>query len=166
MRGVSEEDLCEVSIIGFPVQIHQRAQEHLDDLLREFMLIAAASEQGPRTHVPRQLLDLVEEIQRDFAGTTLEQDAKVLEARENGATSVDLVYRMPSSVAKAAIRLGEALDAADSYCLAGEHLLTLATPPDALDLRRWYFGEFVGQISGAPPTPWPDWVAANPRQSD
>lgn len=166
MSGIPEEDLCEVRIVGFPVQVQQRAQEHLDDLLREFMLIAAANKEGPQEHIPRQLLDLIYDVQREYSGTTLEQDAQMLEARERGDESVDLVYMIPSSAAKAAIRLGEALDAADTYCLAGEHLLTLATPPEALDLRRWYLGEFVGQISGARPTPWPDWLARGGRQRD
>lgn len=166
MSSIHGEDLCEVRIIGFPVQVQQRAQEHLDDLLREFMLIAAANRTGPQDHVPRQLLDLIEEVQRDYAGTTLEQDAQLLEARESGTESIDLVYLIPSSAAKAAIRLGEALDAADTYCLAGEHLLTLATPPEALELRRWYLGEFTGQISGAAPTPWPERVTDQRRQRD
>lgn len=166
MSGIPEEDLCEVRIVGFPVQVQQRAQEHLDDLLREFMLIAAANKEGPQEHIPRQLLDLIYDVQREYSGTTLEQDAQMLEARERGDESVDLVYMIPSSAAKAAIRLGEALDAADTYCLAGEHLLTLATPPEALDLRRWYLGEFVGQISGALPVSWSDWIADSRRQRD
>ena len=164
MSGAAGEDVAEVRILGFPVALQERAQEHMDDLLREFMLIAAANQQGPNAHVPRQLLDLIQEVQRDYAGATTEQDAQVLEARQRGASSVDLVFRIPPSVAKAAIRLGEALDEADRYCLAGEHLLTLATPPESLELRRWYLGEFVAQIGGAGPTPWPDWLAAHRRQ--
>lgn len=164
MSGSAGGDVSEVRILGFPVALQARAQEHMDDLLREFMLIAAANEQGPNAHVPRQLLDLIQEIQRDYAGATLEQDAKLVEAREGGIPNIDLVFRIPSSVAKAATRLGEALDEADSYCLAGEHLLTLATPPEALELRRWYLGQFIDQIGGAPPTPWGEWVAANQRQ--
>jgi hypothetical protein len=164
VSGAPSDDICEIRIIGFPVDIQARAQEHLDDLLREFMLIAAGNEQDPTTHVPRQLLDLIDEIRRDYAGATSEQEAELAEARDSGLQSVDLVYRVPPAVAKAAIRLGEALDAADLYCLEGKHLLTLTTPAEALELRRWYFSEFIGQVSGAAPTPWPDWLSANGRQ--
>jgi hypothetical protein len=160
----ADQDLSEVRILGFPVELQARAQEHMDDLLREFMLIAAANERGPDSHVPRQLLDLIQEVQHDYAGATLEQEAKLLEARKSGAASVDLVYRIPSTVSKAATRLSEALDEADSYCLAGEHLLTLATPPDALEFRRWYLGEFISQIGGASPMSWSAWLAAHGRQ--
>ena len=164
MTGHTVDDLREVRIIGFPVEVQARAEEHMDDLRREFMLIATAEEHGPHSQIPRQLLDLIEEVERDYAGMTSEQEAAVVEARGSGVKSLDLVYRVPSSVAKAAMRLGEALDEADSYCLAGDHLLTLATPPEARDLRRWYLGEFIAQIGGGAPTPWPDWVAAHRRQ--
>ena len=164
MSQAAGGDLAEVRILGFPVAVQARAQEHMDDLLREFILIAAANEQGPGSHVPRQLLDLIQEVQRDYAGATFEQDAQLMNARENGVERIDLTFRIPSSVAKAAIRLGEAVDEADRYCLAGEHLLTLATPPEALDLRRWYLGEFISQIGGAAPTSWDDWITAARRQ--
>ena len=156
-------ELREVHILGFPVSIQARAQEHLDDLLREFMLIAADSA-GPASHVPAQLLDLIAEIQRDYAGANLDQEARLVEAREAGVESIDLVYRVPATAAAAATRLGDALDAADNYCLSGEHLLTLATPPEAQELRRWYLGQFVGQISGAGPTSWSEWIADRRRQ--
>lgn len=152
-------ELREVRLLAFPVGILARAQEHLDDLLREFMLIAAGSDRDVVSHVPRQLLELIAEVQRDYAGTTLEQEAQLLEAREAGVESLNLVYRVPPEAAMAATRLGEALDAADTYCLSGEHLLTLATPPEERQLRSWYLGQFVDQISGAEPTPWPEWMA-------
>ena len=47
------------------------------------------------------------------------------------------------------------LDEADESCTRGDHLLTLATPEE-LRFRCWFIGEFVAQINGAPPTPWPD----------
>ncbi len=53
------------------------------------------------------------------------------------------------------------MDEADDYCRAGQHLLTLVTPPEALAFRRWYLGEFVRQIAGEQPRPWTDWRAEN-----
>jgi len=47
------------------------------------------------------------------------------------------------------------LDEADDYCRRGDHLLTLATPAEELRFRRWFVGEFVEQLGGAAPTPWP-----------
>ena len=47
------------------------------------------------------------------------------------------------------------LEEADDYCRRGDHLLTLATPEEERRFRRWFIGEFVDQIEGKPPTPWP-----------
>lgn len=164
MTSAAGDGLREVHILGFPVRIQARAQEHLDDLLREFMLIAADDDRGPASRVPGQLLDLIAEIQRDYAETSLEQEARLMEAREAGMESIDLVYRVPPGAAAIAMRLAEALDAADTYCLSGEHLLTLATPREEKDFRRWYLGQFVDQISGSRPTAWSDWIADPQKQ--
>jgi len=160
LSPIPPDELAEVRIIGFPLAIQANAEEHLDDLLREFMLITAGNEQGLDTHIPRQLVELMDELRRDYDGITLEQDAQMLEAKESGVASVDLVYRVPHGVAAACTRLGDALDAADRYCLSGKHLLTLATPPEALELRRWYLGQFVTQIGGGEATSWSDWTSA------
>ena len=50
--------------------------------------------------------------------------------------------------------LGAIFDEADDYCRAGEHLLSLATPPEALAFRKWFINEFVAQIGGSAPVPW------------
>jgi hypothetical protein len=62
---------------------------------------------------------------------------------------------VPEAAASAITHLGDIFDEADDYCRAGEHLLSLATPPESLEFRRWFLGEFVNQIAGAAPTPWP-----------
>ena len=50
--------------------------------------------------------------------------------------------------ATASQHLGAIFDEADAYCRSGEHLLSLATPPDALRFRRWFLGQMVDQIAG------------------
>jgi hypothetical protein len=151
--------MVEVRLIDLPVAVWARAQQHVEELLREFTLLIAGVEQAPKdSHVPGQLLQLVEELQEDFAGMTDEQDAQLTQAAAAGKVSVELTYRVPPTVAQACERLAAALDAADEFCRSGQHLLTLATPADALAYRRWYLGEFIRQISGLPPTPWPRWA--------
>ncbi len=68
----------------------------------------------------------------------------------------DLVFRVPPQAAEAATNLDAMLDEANTYCGAGTHLLTLATPPDLVRFRKWYLGEFVGQLAGRPPIAWAD----------
>lgn len=153
------DGLTEVRILELPVEVWAQAQEHVDELLREFTLLAEGQDLG-EDHVPRRLLSLVDQLGREYDSLSTDQEAQLLAAYEAGVEALDLTYRIPPEAAGAAARLGEALDAADEFCRAGEHLLTLATPPDALAFRRWFLGEFVDQVAGAPPTAWPVWIAA------
>jgi hypothetical protein len=142
--------LVEVRIIGLPLGLWAATQEHIDGLLREFTLLIAGRQQGLGHHEPRQLLDVVAEIQADYEGTTAQQQ-QLVDAFESGAETIDLTELVPTTTAIACTRLGEALDAADRYCRQGDHLLSLATPLEALAFRRWYLGEFIAQINGEPP---------------
>ena len=63
---------------------------------------------------------------------------------------------MPPAAAGAAQQLADMLDEADEYCRRSDHLLTQATPAEELRFRRWFISEFVAQLGGAPPRPWPD----------
>jgi hypothetical protein len=158
------ETLVEVHLRQLPVAVWAGAQEHLDGLLREFTLIVGASREGTETHLPTRLLELVEELQHQYEGTGTDQDAQLAAAALAGVAELDLTYLVPASAAGASVRLGEMLDAADRYCQDGEHLLTLASPPGAIAFRRWFFDEFVRQIAGGPPCPWPRWVKASDQR--
>lgn len=160
MSPSADAAFVEVRILALPVQIWARAQEHTDGLLREFALLAVGTDH--QAHVPRRLLDLVQELERDYAGLASNQSQELARAAGCGADAVDLAYLVPPDVAGACTRLGQALDQADQYCRSGEHLLSLAAPPEALAFRRWYLDEFMAQVAGGPPTPWPVWAAGTP----
>jgi len=53
------EDLARVRIRRLPLLLHQRAQEHSDELNREFRLMA---EQSSDADVPRRLVELGEAL--------------------------------------------------------------------------------------------------------
>ena len=74
-----------------------------------------------------------------------------------------LDYVLPVAAAQACDELLRMFDEADRYCREGEHLLTLATSDELRAFRDWYLGEIVGQLSGAPPEPWPDYAARTLR---
>jgi hypothetical protein len=141
----------EVRLVGYPVDVHQRAQEHHDGLLREFQLLDTASDE-----LPARLLDLVKEFTATYASSTGAADEVRDAAIARGEVSVDLVYYAPRAGATDALRMARLLDDADAYCRSGQHLLSLASPPDVAEFRRWYFGEFIRQLNGEPPTPWED----------
>jgi hypothetical protein len=148
-------ELVTVQVRGFPLSLYARAQEHAEELMREFALLAMRPPADrPHAHAPRRLLALVEELQARYAGLSDDVNAVRDEALAAGAPEVDLTYQMPRGARDDVVRLGELLDEADEFCRA-EQLLTLASPTEVTAFRRWFLGEFVRQLDGGEPVPWP-----------
>ncbi len=152
--AVTEPALVEVRLLGFPLALWVRSQEHVDELLREFALIAENEDDHPS--VPRRLLVLIAELTATYAGVASATERHRDDALARGETATDLVYHVPPSVSGAIQHLGEMFELADKYCRQGSHLLTLQTPSDQLAFRRWFLDEFVVQLAGGPATPWAD----------
>ena len=146
---------AEIRLLRFPLDVHRRATEAFEGLRREFQLIAL---RGPDADdVPERLLRLVDALAGEYEGLNVEADSAREEAAARGEKEVaELVYHAPPEVADACVALSRMVDEADDFCRSGEVLLTLASPPEAVAFRRWYLGEFVAQLKGEPPVPWPD----------
>lgn len=159
MSSIEEQDdrLVTVRILGMPLEVQRRAQQHADELIRELTLVAESMRQhhGPG-ELPQRLVQVVDELTGRYSRFTVEQEQQLADALEAGADTIDLEYCLPASVSGAVQALGDILDEADDYCRDGQHLLTLATPPDLVDYRRWYLEEFSRQTAGAAPMPWAD----------
>lgn len=146
-------DLVEVHLIGIPLDVHGRAAEH-NELRREFTLLRAQQADQGGADGPVRLLSLMDDLEQRFSGFTEANAIELATAIDAGATSVDLVVRVPIEAKAAAEQLGAMLDEADEYCRSGGDLLTLETPPAALAYRHWYLEEFTRQIGGLPARPW------------
>jgi anti-anti-sigma factor len=153
--------LVEVRLLGLPVAIHDEVDQHMQALNREFELIRR-SEQDTSI-LPHRLLALIDELDGRFGGFGDEPSQALAAAIERGDKAIDLTYRLPAPVGEAARLLGELLDEADTYCRAGEHLLTLVTPPECLRYRHWFLREFERQAQGLEPLPWTAFVEAPPE---
>ncbi len=145
-------ELVAIHLIGLPLPDQAAAAEHFDGLLREFALINTSDE--TRSGVPARLISLRNDLVSRFESFTADAVAHREAAVARGETVVDLTFHVPAEAAAAAAELADLLDEADDYCRAGEHLLTLATPPHLERYRRWYLGEFIRQTEGLPPIPW------------
>ena len=154
--SAGSDALVTVEILGLPLRLYRQTSEHSDGLFRELALIrrSEADEHG----VPARLLRLIDEL-AVFRTFTSQPSAALAAALDRGDERIDLVYQLPPQAEAAALELARLLDEADAYCLAGEHLLTLTTPPGPLAFRRWFLGEFVAQAKGAAPTSWDDFRA-------
>ncbi|MFC5379921.1 hypothetical protein [Aquipuribacter nitratireducens] len=150
-----------VRILGLPLDLAERAQEHHDGLAREMALIslgvsrAGADDSG----LPARFLEVVRSVTTDVTPFRALREERMAEARARGETSVDIVYEAPTALAEAVERLRALQAEVDAYCRQGRYLLTLETPPDVLAYRMWLFDEFTGQIAGRPPRRWVDTTA-------
>jgi anti-sigma B factor antagonist len=142
------EQLVTVHLLGLPLALHRKTSDHLDTLRRELALI----EVGREADASARLNALSEEVGSRFRGFTAAQEAALADAPAEG--TIDLSYELPADAADASERLALLLDEVDDLCRAGE-LVTLCSPADVLAYRRWFLGEFIGQIrEGRAPVPW------------
>jgi len=157
---MTDEAMLTVEIRGLPIDVQRRAQQQADELIRELTLVGEGLRQRGNVHeLPSRLVELVEQLTHTYSAFTVEQEDQLADALDRGVPTVDLTYRLPASVTDAVQALSDILDEADDYCRAGEHLLTLATPPDLVAYRRWFLDEFVRQAAGAAPMTWADHLA-------
>jgi hypothetical protein len=154
-----EQQMFEVRLLDMPLALRERVRQHGADTLREMTLIVTGTTTGEVHDVPRRLLELADEVQKllgpFIVGTTDEMDA----AFDRGEPTIrEVVYRLPTTSIAFLQRLLDSLAEVESYCQAGEHLLTLAAPPDVLAYREWSITEMQRQYAGLPPLSWPDYA--------
>jgi hypothetical protein len=159
MTDPTSVELRDVWLRRFPLVLWQQTQEHVDELLREFALIAGGQSEHPES-VPHRLMELIADLTAAYGGLGAATEQERDEAIARGEVEIDLLYHVPLVVTGAVRQLGDMLDEADDYCRQGTHLLTLQTPPDQLVFRQWFLSEFLTQLAGADPVPWPEYEAA------
>jgi anti-sigma regulatory factor (Ser/Thr protein kinase) len=152
---MSGDDAVEVVFLGLPIALYARSRQRNDELLREFTLIVLGQHDGVTERaVPARLLALTEEFDSRFAQESADFREQVDRAIVRGDDAVDVVTRMPRHAADTLGTLADLLDRADEFCLQGSGLLTLASPPEMVALRRWVFDQIFEQLAGRSPRPW------------
>lgn len=148
----NESAVRDVRIVQLPVDLQARAEQWHDDLMREFALIDL--QEGNGQSVPARLLALVVELRSKYSSFGESARQELDAARQRGEQSLDVTYTMPAGAADEVANFDRLLDEADSFCRSGD-LLTLAAPPELAAFRRWFLREFIVQLRGGEPTPWP-----------
>ena len=144
----------DVRLLGLPVAVYRRSQQHSDELHREFSLIVLGARGDSTPEVPERLLALTKEVRARFAPESAVLRQQLDEAEGRGDDVVDVVTRIPLEARSSVVELGALLEEADDYCRQGDGLLTLATPSELVAFRRWFLGEVLSQMDGADPVPW------------
>ena len=164
------EPLHTVELGAVPTDLLLDAKAHIDNLVREFTLEAAAADESAAasgSSVPVELAALVATVVHGFRGPRSAIKRQALQAAERDEPEVHLTLTLPASAAEAGERYLAALDEADRWA-AGARLLTLETPPVHKVFRHWYVQALVDQLraladGAAPPpvVPFPQRLAAS-----
>ena len=163
--------LHSVALGAVPTDLLLEAKAHLDNLVREFTLEAAAAGESAAAaggSVPAGLGELVATVVHGFRGPREAIKRQALQAAERGEPEVHLTLTLPSSAADAGERYLAALEEADEWA-AGARLLTLETPPLHKLFRHWYVQALVDQLRSLadgtaplPVVPFSQRLAASP----
>ena len=144
-----------VLLLGCPVRLSLRQDEHLDELIRELQLVAGDRD-TPRSQ------QVAEEVRDLLAGPAHARHLgrrTALEAAAAGLATVDIDLVAPRDAGEVVVRLQQLVNEADRLC-EQEQLLTVASPPELRELRAWMTHEFSCQLNkGATPVTWAEWQA-------
>jgi hypothetical protein len=154
---VNDRSLTRIVLQGCPLDVIERSRRHTEALIREFAFITASD--ADRSSVPARLLAIIERIRTRLTGLNEAIEEQLEAARRRGAETVDLAVMLPVAGRALAVELKGLFDEAEAFCRAGE-LLTLEESGDVHVFRDWYLQQYIDQLDGAKPEPWPDWRTA------
>lgn len=141
-----------VVLLGYPVRLGAAQQQHHDEVVREFQLLALG-DPSVRGQVPGRLLDLVDVMARRYAAELAEPQRARDAALLAGWPRVDLRYPVRPGLREVVLAWDAMAREVDDYCRLG-NLLALAAPPEVVALRTWVTGQFLRQLDGDEPQPW------------
>ncbi len=144
----------EAVLLDYPLRIWARQQEHSDEVLREFTLLASGASSGEAPGAPARLIALAELFRDRFGRLVDAITATRLAALEAGADRMDWHVPLPRATPELIRQVQAVYVEVDEYCRSGD-LLTLARPEDVVALQDWSTNEILAQFSSAEPIPWP-----------
>lgn len=103
---VSGVDLAEILIIGVPPLLARQAQQHFDELSREFLHLAN-SDESSRAGIPGRLIALSDDVRTRF-GSSGDANIDLMDAAADRVDEfLDLNYQIPAAAGPAAAELNE-----------------------------------------------------------
>ena len=135
-----------VRLEKLPVALVLRAQEHIDELVRELQIITIGVQMATTDGPPAGRLGaLVTEALDRLETVRALTRQQVRAAADDGRETVALEITVPRRAAGDISALMDLLDEADRLCDEGE-LLTLASPPDVRAFRRRVADQVLRQL--------------------
>ena len=143
-----------VWLLGCPVELGLRQDQHLDELVRELQLIKGDGRDAVSQGIAADLEGLLSTpAHARHLGRRLSR-----EAARQGRTHVDIEMAIPVDYGREIAELDEAVKAADALC-EERRLLTLASSPEMRALRAWMKESVQSQLEhGAEPVGFAEWL--------
>lgn len=142
-----------VHLLGVPIDVYLRGQEHLESMLHELRVIATSDPDGFATIEEATAMPLRAAMDT-FRGARETGRAEALAAASAGQTVIDFVWTLSPEAATAAEVWGAGVAELDRLAQEGT-LLTPAADPEVAALRRWLATEIAGQLrTGTSPLPF------------
>lgn len=142
-----------VHLLGVPVDIYLRSQEHVESTLHELQVLAASDPAAFGTVEATTLVPLREAMEV-FRSVRTRGRAEAEAAASGGRTELDFAWTLPPEAADAARVYGEGIAELDRLAATGV-LLTPPADPDVARFRRWLCDQIATQLDGdAAPTPF------------
>lgn len=147
-------DAVGIRLLGVPVELHQRAVEHGDELRRELAILRLGPSAFASAAIPADLLDRITPLDTSLLTVAVQTSEELATAMDHGLDRIDLSFSVHPDVGPAARELDVVLDEAEQHCRDGTSLLTLEIPPEAHAYRRWFLHELGRQVDGEPARRW------------
>lgn len=143
------EDAVEVVFFGVDVALQREVSLHYAELRRELKLLSLAHERD---------YPVAKDLSAVFTGFESlfhpQYGLAMAAAFAAGVRTIDVSVPMSPAAAPAFETMLDMFDLADAFCRA-ERLLSLQRTPGQREFHEWVLHEFIGQLRGAEPRPWP-----------
>jgi len=158
--SVDGDETVQVMLLGVPPLVVQHYRKRWLELVREMHLVALA-EPSPQQRMAQQFCTAAQTLHNDLYVIERSTSGYSPALSEDGA-AVDAVFDVPRSLRQAFVDLRDLARELEAHW-AGGRLLFVHPGPQAAQLREWWVGEFIGQIDGEEPNPWPGEVDVHDR---
>jgi PAS domain S-box-containing protein len=152
----SPHGVVQVRLVDVPVLVHAAWQQHVEAMLREYLLATldqGTGEEAIALHAEASdaLALLAEHLPHLDLGEGVEQ--MMAASLDPAVSNADVTVPVPAESVSHFASLDRALEAAVTASLQ-DVFLTPPTQPELQEFRRWVCREVEAQSKGAPPQPW------------
>ena len=143
-----------VRLLNVPSALFVQNVILLEDLLQEIRVVQVGHETG-QVPVPPETAARMTRIFEAYGATRHAMCEQAQQAAAAGRDRLDIELRFAPHVVSSARELADLTEQADAMARR-LHLLTVAAPPEIVELRRWISEQIERQLErGEPPEPFP-----------